>query len=181
MFLNIITPCSRPENLLIIADSIKIPKERYRWIVVFDSESLPNPDLIPDVCECYTIKDLKSILGNAQRNYALDLVEEGHVYFHDDDTTMHSDLWENIKDLDNDFISFSQANNDGSFRLMGEVIDIGYIDSHNFIVSRELIGDSRFRLNEYVADGMLAMECHARAKNHFFINKILSIYNRLRY
>ena len=68
MFLNIITPCSRPKNLYLIAESINIPKENYRWIVVFDADEIP--DEIPDICEPYTVKVIGSISGNAQRNLA---------------------------------------------------------------------------------------------------------------
>ena len=68
MFLNIITPCSRPHLLHRIAESINIPKENYRWIVVFDAETIP--DSIP-VCEAYFInvsintpKNLKKITSD---------------------------------------------------------------------------------------------------------------------
>ena len=44
MFLNIITPCSRPENLRIISESINIQKENYRWIFVYDGLNLENKD-----------------------------------------------------------------------------------------------------------------------------------------
>lgn len=187
MFLNIITPCSRPYNLIDISESINIPKENYRWIVVFDSESLPNLDLIPENCECYPIKDLNSVSGNAQRNYALSLVDSGHVYFNDDDTTIHNELWENIKDLENDFIIFSQADKNGEIRLRGDVIQefsltnlVSNIDSHNFIFSKDLIKDSVFKLDKYYADGIFATECYSRSKNLFTIDKVLSIYNSLR-
>ena len=184
MFLNIITPCTRPDNLMIISDSINIPKGNYRWIVIFDSEYLSSilicfPDFIPDNCECYAIKDFNSISGNAQRNYGLSLVEDGHVYFNDDDTTIYKDLWENIKDLDNDFISFSQAEKDGSLRLYGKEIEVNKIDSHCFIVSNDLIKDSIFTLDKYDADGFFAKECFIKSKNSHFIDKVLSVYNSI--
>ena len=180
MFLNIITPCSRPENLIQVSESINIPKENYRWIVVFDSESLPEKELIPNNCEYYIHKNHNSISGNAQRNYALSLVNEGHIYFNDDDTIIYPELWENIEDLDNDFISFSQLNKNGSLRLTGENINVGYIDSHNFIVSNKIIGNSIFQLHRYDADGYFAVECREKSKSPIFINKPLSIYNILR-
>jgi hypothetical protein len=179
MFLNIITPCSRPQNLETISRSINIPRDQYRWIVVFDL--LDKPENIPDNCEWYAIKDANSTSGNAQRNFALNLVTHGHIYFNDDDTVMHPDLWENIKnETDEDFISFKQVNKDGTIRLEGINISVGYIDSHNFVTSVKCVGDTRWVLNRYDADGVFAHECHQKAKNKSYINKVLSVYNTLR-
>lgn len=180
MFLNIITPCSRPENLLKISESINIQEKNYRWIVVVDSYELPKYNLIPKNCEIYTHKDPESISGNAQRNYALDLIKDGYVYFNDDDTILHPHLWDNIKDLNNDFISFRQLNKDLTLRLFGDLISVGFIDSHNFIVSRELIDKTKFTLNKYEADGIFATECFKNSKSALWLNKPLSIYNSLR-
>lgn len=177
-FLNIITPCSRPENLLFIQKSINIPRENYRWIVVFDMEEVPNN--VPENAECYSYKDRNSRSGNAQRNYALDVISQGHVYFNDDDTIIHPDLWSNIKDLDNDFISFKQINTDGKLRLKGDNISLGNIDSHNFIVHSSLIGNTRWVLDRYDADGLFAYECKQKSRNYKYLNEILSIYNFLR-
>jgi hypothetical protein len=179
MFLNIITPCSRPQNLETISKSINIPRDQYRWIVVFDL--LEAPENIPDNCEWYTIKDANSTSGNAQRNFALNLITHGHIYFNDDDTVLHIDLWDNIKNENNkDFISFKQSNKDGTIRLEGVNISIGYIDSHNFVTSVECVGDTRWVLNRYDADGVFAHECYKKAKNKLYINKVLSVYNTLR-
>lgn len=179
MFLNIITPCTRSNNLFEIAKSINIPPEQYRWIVVFDALEVPSD--IPKECETYAVRVEGSVFGNGQRNYAIDMVEKGHLYFNDDDTTIHPDLWENIKDLEStQFISFSQVNKDGSFRLRGDIIGNGYIDSHNFVVSKECVGDRRWLLNRYEADGLFANECFRGSKSWKFIPKVLSVYNSLK-
>jgi hypothetical protein len=181
MFINIITPCSRPENLHLVSKSINIPKENYRWIVVFDSLTLPDKSYIPDNCEYYLHKDPNSISGNGQRNFALDLVEMGYIYFNDDDTTLHPEFWDNVKDCDEEFISFAQALINNQIRLTGETIKLERIDSHNFLVSKNLVGNSRWRLDVYAADGFFAIECYEKATRKKYINKVLSIYNRLRY
>lgn len=178
MFLNIITPCSRPENLQEVSKSINIPPENYRWIIVFDKPEVP--DNVPANAECYAHQDAKSTSGNAQRNHALNMVNEGHVYFNDDDTIMHPDLWNNIKDLDNDFISFMQALPSGALRLDGKSVTLNNIDSHNFITHSSLIGDTRWVLNRYDADGLFAYECRQKSKSYKYIDKILSVYNSLR-
>jgi hypothetical protein len=176
MFLNIITPCSRPEFLDAVSKSINIPKDNYRWIVVFDSETIPEN--IPE-CEAYCIKDANSVCGNAQRNLGIDLVTEGWIYFNDDDTIMHPELWYNIKDLDNDFISFDQVWTSGAHRLYGNIVKLSYVDSHNFILHTSLVGNERFVLSRRDADGVFAENCYNKAKNKHYINKVLSTYNSL--
>lgn len=180
MFLNIITPCSRPKNLHLISKSINIPKENYRWIVVVDSDFEVKNELIPDNCEIYYHTNMRSISGNSQRNFGLEMIDYGYVYFNDDDTLIHEDLWDNIKDVEADFISFAQAYKNNNLRLIGNNIEVGYIDSHNFIVNFDKVRDIRWQLDVYYADGIYAKDCYNRLKNNkLYINKILSIYNLL--
>jgi len=180
MYINIITPCTRPENLHIISESINIPKENYRWIVVFDSLNLPDESNIPNNCEYYLHQDPTSIFGNSQRNFALDLVKMGYIYFNDDDTKLHPEFWDNVKDCDEDFISFAQSLPNHEIRLTGDVIQVGTIDSHNFLVSKNLVGDSKWRSYHYDSDGYFAVECYEKSKSKKHINKVLSIYNVLK-
>lgn len=180
MFLNIITPCSRPQNLKIIENSINIPKENYRWIVVFDSESIPEIDL-PSHCEAYALKDSSSISGNAQRNYALDMVKDGYVLFQDDDTIVHPDLWGSIKDIEDvDFITFCQSDKNGNRRLGVGRVAVGSIDSNNFITNSRMCTKLRFVIDDYSADGIFAEQVFASSKNNLTIQKDLSFYNYLR-
>jgi len=178
MFLNIITPCSRPENLQKIAKSINMPSYAYRWIVVFDADEIPEDT--PNICETYCVKVEGSVFGNGQRNFAIDLVEDGYLYFNDDDTEISDRLWENIKDLDEDFISFGQLNKDGTIRLDGKIVAVGYVDSHNFLVKRECVEDIRWPLSRYDSDGVFAYECYKKAKTKKYIPKTLSTYNSLK-
>jgi len=178
MYLTIITPCVRYGNLAAIERSINIPKENFRWIVVIDGTCIPKH--LPEKCEYYLHTDENSKVGNAQRNFALNLIDDGWVYFNDDDTTLHHLLWRRIEKFENDFISFSQINKDGSLRLKGDVVKLNYIDSHNFVVKRECIGDTRWEIDKYNADGLFAEECYKKSKNPLFIPKVLSIYNSLR-
>jgi hypothetical protein len=180
MFLNIITPCSRPENLIKISQSINIPNDSYRWIVVMDLLEPPSQEIIPNNCEVYFHKNPLSVFGNSQRNYALDLVEHGHVYFNDDDTTIHPDLWENIKDLREGFISFAQNNQDGTLRLQGDEVRLYGIDSHNFVVDINVVELTRFDIALYDADGYFATQCYKKPCSKKYIPKVLSTYNTLR-
>jgi hypothetical protein len=189
MFINIITPCSRPENLKIIGKNISenLPKDSYRWIVVFDSLWLPKDDLIPDNCECYAISNIWSRSGNAQRNYGIDLVKEGYLYFNDDDTTIHPNLWENIKDLNEDFIVFQQTRKDSDvIRNDAKRVEVYYVDSHNFLVNIKVVGDVRWKLNDPdikgldIADGLFAVEMYQKSETIRRIFKPLAQYNTLR-
>ena len=185
MILNIITPCSRPQNLHTISKSINIPTENYRWIVVFDSNKFPEKEMIPTNCETYLHKNINSRFGHSQRNFAIDLITTGHVYMNDDDTIIHPDLWDNIKHLDSDFISFKQNNSDGSLRLQGNIIRLEKIDSHNFIVSKRVIKDTRWIIDSYEADGWFANKIYTQVFKEdnskiTYIPKGLSTYNLLR-
>ena len=181
MFINIITPCTRPENLIKIGCSINLPLENFRWIVVFDAENIPElPDVHFENTEFYAHKNPKGISGNSQRNFALDLVKDGYVYFQDDDTLIHPEFWESVKDLRADFISFNQGFMNGTTRLKSGRIEVGHIDSHNFLLKKEIVGKTRWEIDKYEADGMFAEECAKKTRNIFFIDKILSIYNALR-
>lgn len=180
MFINIITPCCRPENLHAISKSIKIPRKNFRWIVVFDSEELPPQHLIPKKCEAYAHKNPKSISGNDQRNYAIDKVTEGYLYFNDDDTIIHKDLWKTVKDLDYDFISFPQEWPNKTIRLEGKQVGVNFTDSHNFMVKYEVAKDVRWRLDIYAADGIFAYDTAIKSKTLAHIPVVLSTYNVLR-
>jgi len=180
MLLNIITPVTRYGNLFLIEKSIKsIPESNRRWICVFDDTYIPKT--LPNDCEAYSCTNSISKMGNMQRNYALDLVEKGHIYFNDDDTEIHPFLWRRIEKLEtHDFIHFSQVCKNGSLRLKGDRVMNGSIDSHNFVVSKECVANTRWDLKRYDADGVFAEECYKNAKSPIFIPKVLSVYNSLR-
>ena len=66
------------------------------------------------------------------------------------------------------------------FSLIGNEVRVGGIDSHNFIVSRNVVGSSRFFINRYDADGYFAQECYLKSISKTHFNIPLSIYNNLR-
>jgi hypothetical protein len=178
MFLNIITPCSRPENLFKIYKSINIPKDMYRWIVVFDSDHIPT-DNLPPKCEPHIYRHPDSKVGNAQRNYGMDLVDRGWIFFLDDDTLLHQDLWSEIKDLKHDFIHFGQEQN-GIFRLTGSKIMVEHLDVGSFVVNKKIVKDHKFPLKVYQSDGIFAMLVSNETTDIKYIPKVLSKYNELK-
>ena len=184
MYINIITPCSRPENLHIIAQSINLPQDQYQWTVIHDADKLPYTSLLPTNA-IHTVKKVEvSISGNGQRNRALDIIKtdnDSWIYFNDDDTIIHPDLFQTIAQYqDKDFIHFQQENKDHSVRLKSNVIEVGQIDSHNFIFKAKLLGDTKWQLDKYDADGYFAKEIYAKSTAPLYIEKVLSTYNCLR-
>jgi hypothetical protein len=184
MYINIITPCIRPENLHDIAKSIIIPKEQYQWLVVHDADTMPDIKLLPTNA-IHTVKKVEgSISGNGQRNRALDIINtdnDSWIYFNDDDTAIQPELFQIIEqNQDKDFIHFQQAYKTGEIRLNTNIVEVTHIDSHNFIFKAKLLENTRWKLGDYCADGYFAKEIYLKAKNSIYIEKILSIHNSLR-
>jgi hypothetical protein len=135
--------------------------------------------MYPPNTHMYFHEQQGSVFGNAQRNFALDLVEHGYVYFLDDDTLLHPELWDSVKDLDNDFIHFNQLSKNGHHRI-GGTVKLNHIDSGSILIHHSLIGDTRWVLHRRAADGVFIEEVYSRSKTPIFINKNLSVYNKLR-
>ena len=189
MFAYIITPCSRPQNLHTIARSINLPRHEYEWIVVHDADELPSTDLLPDNAVHIAKRVHGSTVGHGQRNVALDLIRESYskeksdywIYFNDDDTVIHSDLFETIRQhSDADFIHFMQNKKDGTQNLRGYLVMVNHIDSHNFIFRAKLLGDTNWIINQYNADGYFAQNIYKKAQHPLYIPQVLSVYNALR-
>jgi hypothetical protein len=179
MFINIVTPCSRPDNLSIIAESINIPRSNYRWIVVFDLAEIPDTQL-PTNAEYYLHQNEKSISGNSQRNFAISLIEEGYVLMLDDDTVIHPEFWQEVREWNYDLISWKQINRDGSHRLNAGIFAVANIDSGSFMVKREVIGNLQWQIDIYHSDGVFAEEINKKTNSKFSIDKYISFYNYLR-
>lgn len=186
MFLNIVTACKRPKNLHTISDNIKsiIPRDSYRWIVVFDGEENEIPKhYIPDNCEYYYHPCPVSVGGYAQKNKAFDLIEKGHVYQLDDDTVILNDLWTEVCDKEEDFIHFKQYKPNGHElnHVDGELkkfkLDTGCFIFHSDVLKKQL----RYRNTaDPFSDSYFAILAHKHARKKLFIDKPLSIYNALR-
>jgi hypothetical protein len=184
MKINVVTPCTRPDNLKIIAESIKKSLFNYKWIIIFDGIKISQETLdsiaIPKEAEVVDRHiDTKSVLGHAQRNYALKYIEKNSwAYFNDDDTIIPENFQNVIDCYSNiDFISFPQLYKNGSMRLIGNIIESGSTDMHNFIVKSELIQDTRFIIDKRDSDGVFAKNMYQKAKTHLYTKEIVSIYN----
>jgi hypothetical protein len=192
IFLNIITPLTRPQNLAVMGRSIQlaIPHVNFRWIVVMDGDySMFRDYLTPywDNIEYHTFpSDGKGIAGNTQRNFGLDLVSEGHVYFLNDDNIMHPKFNNAIiiaEQFDDYSIVFHQQLKTGTTRLFAHPKNMKetFVEASQWIVPREMVGDLRWEPFNYCADGVFVETLYNFYPERFlFIGEGLSYYNYLR-
>jgi hypothetical protein len=128
--ITIITPCIRPDNLLIIQKSI--PWEHVaEWIIVYDNKRITeNPNLFSsDIIKEYLYTG-EGISGNPQRNYALDHVTypDTYIYFLDDDNIIKPKMYKLLDIIDNTkMYTFDQFN-----RIKGNNINLNHIDIATF-------------------------------------------------
>lgn len=103
MNLTLITPCSRPKNLKSVAESIDFSKIK-QWIISYDTSKVTNQEKQfldnPKVLELFedpAEHNLKSVMGNFQRFFALSKVDKGYVYLLDDDSCLLPDFLPTIE------------------------------------------------------------------------------------
>jgi hypothetical protein len=177
--LNIITPCSRQYNIEILHDSIDFDKIT-KWFIVYDTSNGKtytkmyegHPKIIETECS-------GGISGNPQRNFALDLVEDGFVYFLDDDNIIHSNFWSIAVSLDEKyFYTFDQLRDSNGNILHGNKLLGGHIDTAMFIVHKNHIKDIKWKNDKYDADGYFIIEVSEKNPGcHVYMNVIASYYN----
>lgn len=185
--LTIITAVTRPENLPALARSIEPGRELFSitWRVVFDGAKVKHMD-VPGAVTA-VVSHAGSGWGNYQKNFALDCTADGWVYFLDDDNIIHPDFFSAmhraIYETDASGFAFPQIDGCGEAtkRACPEHMRPDYIDLAQVMMSRELIGDQRFILGAYNADGRLIASLYAANPCAWaFLDKPLCFYNYLR-
>jgi len=181
--LSIITPCTRPQNLMRIKESIPF-EYVHEWIIVYDESKVVNPHLFQDErikeygCQGY------SMVGNIQRNYGLDRITgDTYVYFLDDDTIMHPDLPTLLQTIEPGHIyTFDQQRSNQEFPytdcLKGNKIEMFGIDTAMCLIDSSLCKKIRWETDEYAADAIFIAECYSSNPNTWiYVNRTLSYYN----
>jgi glycosyltransferase involved in cell wall biosynthesis len=182
--LSIITPCCRPQNLIRLKESIDF-KKIDKWYIVYDTtknrtytKQFNDSQIIELEC------GLPGISGNSMRNYGIQQVKDGLIYFLDDDNIIHPNLWTLLEKMDTshfytvDQINTSKFGTNGI--LKGNTIQVRKIDTAQFIVPREFMKDIEFHVNSYCADGEFIVEIYSKFSNcHIYIPQIASYYNYL--
>jgi hypothetical protein len=181
----VITPCSRPQELVTLNRSITF---RCTWIIVFDA---PEVRATVDTADA-TVVLLASpggIAGKHQVNTGLAYCREhglsGFVYVLDDDNVMHEDFFTGISASiasgKRGYIFQQQISPDKVRAVSPGTTRTGYIDQGQFILHTDLLRDTRYQ-QHYDADGYLIEALFAQQPDEFeFVHKTLAYYNRLRW
>lgn len=197
--INIITRCSRLQNLSKVKDSIfTTDKFDIDWWVMFDSTSLKDVDaeLLSEIQErggrTHFLKNEPGDLGHQMINYALDRIKEGLVFILDDDNIIHEDFYETIHqeislNPDKKGFVFNQRIDGKDFTgqeirfCSPENMKVSHVDSAQVLFDISVIGKTRLIFGTYIADSIWIEQVY---KNNdpdifHFIDKILCYYNYL--
>ncbi len=189
---DIITPCTRKQNLDYIKASIEHvfkPRE-YRWHVVFDKKDSPERIFAFDDVIYYDYGTPSGVAGKEQINYALDHIPstlDTWVYVLDDDTILHP-LFRKVFEATMNFapdkraLCFMQQVTPDRFRPVSpETTKVTHIDQGQYLLHRSLIGDRRF-LQDYCADGHFIEGIYNDFPDEFvYANYPACYYNYLRW
>lgn len=154
--LSIVTPCSRPENLPALRDSIDWDRTS-RWFIAHDARRSASEPLFehPRIEEFHVREP--GFSGNVQRNRGLDRIREGFVYFLDDDNLIHPSFWRLLPDFRPGALNvFSMEGHPAPERLNPAHPGPNTIDTAMFCFDRRLAGDLRWLPHLYDADGVFA-------------------------
>lgn len=192
--IHILTRCSRPNNLLKVANSIP-KKEDIVWHIIFDATRLKDIDV-----------DLLTTLQNynprvhfeysqggdylypQMSRIIKDTIKSGWIYSLDDDNILHENFYDKIKEsIDNsiDGIVFNQHVAGKDFTGVDvryakpENMKVRHIDLAQFVLNRRVFDRIEFE-GGYDADGRFIEKVYESNPNSFlFIDEILAHYNYL--
>jgi hypothetical protein len=175
------------------------------WYIVFDTtkitKDIKNINDFKNILNSnyftiiYEYVGGEGISGNLQRNHALDKITNGWICWIDDDNIMHSDYFKiivpvirNTRDVidDGGIQAYNipkeiQGITYASDIRAGNNISVCNIDTAQFTLKRELIGDTKWDVNRYDADGVFISEIYNNNKDKFIIlDDVLCYYNKLR-
>lgn len=196
---NLVTPCSRPEFLMTIYDSIK--NQTYNnfanitWWIMLDTKRVTSikevnlPKSANFSIEVILDSYPSSVAGHGQRNAVLNKLGT-HDWFYsiDDDNILHPNFLETVNNeikasSDIKAVVVNQVLKNGSTRLLAapQNTKVCSIDTAQYIVRTDLVGDTRFVETEYCADGIFIETLHKKDAESFrYVNQPFCYYNYLR-
>jgi hypothetical protein len=193
LLLHVVTPCARIENLPALAESVRKaadPRVELRWWIVLDGRF---PFVVDDVRRIEALRDLHPVVevcpgsgvaGHAQRNHALERIDEGWIVYLDDDNLLHPlmprRLAETVAHSTARAVVFDQDLGGSLRRAAASNVRVGKVDSAQFAVERAFVGTHRFREYVYAADSIFLESLFRRDSQRFlFLSEVLSSYNAL--
>ena len=150
-----------------------------KWIIVYDTSRdrtyTSLYDGHPQIVEVE--HDVVGSAGHPQRSYGMTLVDEGFIYFLDDDNIIHPNFWSIVDRLNSKyFYTFDQQR--GDYILRGHTMKVGRIDTAMFIVHKQHIKDITWITSRYDADGVFISDiAHQNYGAHIYLNKVGCYYN----
>jgi hypothetical protein len=194
-YLNILTRCTRLENLEAIAECLAYRTPNIEWWVLFykgEAEAAkPYLDNI-DYAEPWVFKskikrdDNKEAFGIDLLN---DLVEPNgevtYIYVLDDDNLIHPDFldtWGQIVPNKKAYV-FNQALPNGDTRIAApENMEVGKVDMGQVVIHASLLKKNNYFSLGYTGDGITFEALHKSDPEEFeFINETVTYYNRLKW
>jgi hypothetical protein len=181
--LTIITPCCRPVNLPKLYESINFDSVD-KWIIVYDTSKdrsynrifTDHPKIIETECD-----DVGSA-GHPQRNFGLNFVSKGFIYFLDDDNIMHPNFWTVYPGIMNDnrcMYSFDLENEDGSIKK-GDQLFLHVIDTAMVLIHHSIIKGLKWYKHFVYSDGIFITTLYEKNKDVFaYIPTTLCYHNKL--
>lgn len=175
--IEIITPCSRPQNLEKIKDYVGLHYPSIRWHICYDLSKVKE---FNNIHNAVVTGIYGGVSGNAQRNKAIEGIKnmDSWVYCLDDDNLLHPDFHTlHSMDLSNyDIVTFDQQLQDGSIRNGNDPRET-HIDQAQFMIRRSI---HEPYTQDYNADGILIERLVKKYPDRWlYIPKVLSYYNRL--
>lgn len=174
--LYIVTPCSRPHNLVRLKQHIPAYAT---WVVMMDAATNFKGATGASVTHYST---RTGDMGNPLRNEFLDLyadsfTKEDWVYYLDDDNILHPKFleeWNNLNSLDCSIVTWGQG---GRLRPTDQP-QVGNIDTACYMFKPYDLPHLRFEM-AYEADGIFASEA-ARLGTLICVEQYLCYYNALK-
>jgi hypothetical protein len=165
--LTLVTPCSRPKLLKEVLKSIKLPLIA-EWIIVHTHQIDHQTDQVDQVqpvnylpshekiSELYMPSNTSGSWGNPERNRALQHIppeRQGFLYYLDDDTLVHPNLYIVTQDLPSDRIHFfNEMDEEGHLRLF-EKCQVYWVDTGVIAVDVGLAKQYIWDNDKHEADG----------------------------
>ena len=162
----IVTPCSRPENLLQIKKSIP---EECKWIVAYD-DNCDTEWMLDGVINCTGLGIRDAHWGNKIRNWVLDNYEfeDGDwLYYLDDDNIIKEDWYHHINcylNSDAAILTWGQLYGTGEERLDPTGTPQSFkIDTACFMVNWKHVKEVRWG-DKIESDGQYAQDCASKGR-----------------